>query len=68
MNNYREIWDESHYKFGVAKDLKHVSWENYKKIKKAEAKGGFLRVIGEVVAIAFAIMGFFCIVSLFSMV
>lgn len=68
MNNYREIWDESHYKYGAAKDLKHVSWEEFKTIRRSEVKGGFLRVICEVVFIALIAMGLFYVSTLFNVV
>lgn len=35
--NYREVWDEANYKFSSdVRRLNHVSWENYKKEKRAE--------------------------------
>ena len=43
---YDEVWSERHYKFATWKDLKHVSWDNYKKIKRQNSfKNRFKRFI-----------------------
>lgn len=45
MNKYKEVWDESHYKYGAVKDLKHVSWEEFKTIRKAQNPSIFKRIL-----------------------
>jgi hypothetical protein len=68
MHNYREIWDEQHYKYGAAKDLKYVSWEEFKTIRKAQNSGNNKRVLFEVLFSALVIVGLFFAFSIFSMV
>lgn len=31
MNKYREVWDESHYKFDNWRSLQHTTWEQTNK-------------------------------------
>lgn len=68
MNKYKEVWDESHYKYGAAKDLKHVSWEEFKTIRKAEIKHNSKRVILEVGILAVILVGLYYVGTLFVMV